>query len=202
MKKLLMGAAALLLMGTAVHASVIPTLDSATPGTGTYMGDFNFAYTGVLSADQGVQSGDYLVIVDFNGYVPGSVYSTLTDVTASTDGNAVSDLGLTQTPGTTDNPNIPDLVFEYTGSPYQTSGAGAATDFSGIGAYSTYGQTTVGAYSAVAVNNSGAGVVGKPDYNQGFVSIPAVPEPATWALMILGFLGIGAAARSKRLRTA
>jgi hypothetical protein len=34
------------------------------------------------------------------------------------------------------------------------------------------------------------------------ISISAVPEPATWAMMILGFFGLGSALRSQRRRVA
>lgn len=34
---------------------------------------------------------------------------------------------------------------------------------------------------------------------RGIVSAPAVPEPATWTMLILGFVGVGAALRGRRL---
>jgi hypothetical protein len=32
--------------------------------------------------------------------------------------------------------------------------------------------------------------------------VSAVPEPATWAMLIIGFFGLGSAIRSKRARLA
>jgi hypothetical protein len=189
------GVAALAFMGTA-HASVIPVLDSVTPD-GAY---FKFAYDGVLAPDQGVTAGSQLVIVDFNGYVPGTIHSSLADVTASISNTLPA--GLLLDPAFTDNPTMPDLVFTYTGPDFQTTGGPFPdlTHFSGLSADSTFGDMHAGTFSAVAVRNSGS-PQGTPTYNVGQVMVPdppAVPEPASWALMIMGFLGLGTALRLRR----
>ena len=193
---MLAAVAALALSGTA-HASVIPTLDGITPDGS----DFKFSYTGQLAADQGVTDGSQLVIIDFAGYVNGSVSSTLPNVTASVSNTLPT--GLTIDPAFTDNPSIPDLVFTYTGADFQTSGGPFAgiTNFSGLSADSIYGSMGTGSFSAVAIKNNGP-ETGTLTYNVGEVAIPtaAVPEPASWALMILGFLGLGATLRLRRGR--
>jgi hypothetical protein len=176
------------------QASVIATLDSITP-VGS---DFKFSYSGQLQPDEGVVSGDMLVIVDFAGYVAGSVSSTLPNVTASVSNTLP---GLLQTyPGLTDNPNIPDLVFTYTGPPFQTSGGPfpSIVSFSGLSALSTLGSMAVSFFSADSIKNAD-GLAGTTDYDDGLVGVPGVvPEPAAWALMIVGFLGVGMALRARK----
>ncbi|WP_235913335.1 PEPxxWA-CTERM sorting domain-containing protein [Croceibacterium salegens] len=53
---------------------------------------------------------------------------------------------------------------------------------------------------SVSVNNFGAGfTLGRGGLQQiGSATIGAVPEPATWALLLLGFMGIGGALRSAK----
>lgn len=109
-------------------------------------------------------------------------------------------------PGSTDNPLLPNLVFTYTGPAYNNTGgpAAAPTLFTGLSAKSTFGLSGQGAFSALAVKNTGA-QANTLTLNQGYVSVPitaGVPEPASWALMILGFGGIGGVLRRKRLSMA
>ena len=178
----------------AAQASVIPVLDGVT----AQGSDCKFSYDGQLAPDQGVTDGDMLVIVDFAGYVAGSVSSSLPDVTASVSNTLPS--GMLLDPGFTDNPNIPDLIFTYTGPDYHTSGGPypTQTDFTGLSALSTYGNFKTGSFSAFAVKNDGS-ETGTVTYNVGEVAVPtAVPEPAVWAMMLAGFFGVGFAMRASR----
>jgi hypothetical protein len=197
MKSSLWGAGAALIFAAGAHASVIPALTSVTPDGS----DFLFSYQGQLAPDQGVVAGDKLVIVDFAGYVPGSVASSLMDVSASI--SYTLPAGLLMEPGYTDNPNIPDLVFTYTGANFDTSGGPFTSDvsFNGLTAESTLGGVVLGSYSAEAVKNEGLSA-GTPTYNVGLVGVPtAVPEPAVWAMMLVGFGGLGVSLRSSRKST-
>jgi hypothetical protein len=184
-------------LSSGAQASVIPVLDSITPDGS----DFLFSYDGQLAPDQGVMAGDQLVILDFAGYIAGSVHSTLPNVTATVSNTLPA--GLLLDPGFTDNPSIPDLVFTYNGPPVDVSGGPfpSIIDFSGLTAESLYSQQTTGSFSASAVKNEGA-QTGTPTFNVGQVGIPVapagVPEPATWAMMLVGFFGMGFVLRSSR----
>jgi hypothetical protein len=191
----LAGVAAIVLTSSA-QASVIPFLGSVTADGS----NFKFGYTGQLSPDEGVTNGSKLVIVDFAGYVPGTVFSTLSNVSASVSNTVPS--GFLIDPGFIDNPAIPDLVFTYTGPNFQTTGGPypALVNFTGLGADSTLGGQVAGSFSTMAVRNVGS-LAGTADFNVGQVNVPsAVPEPATWAMMLIGFAGLGASLR-RRNRT-
>jgi hypothetical protein len=197
MRKFLFAAAAVLALGQSAHASVIPILGAITPDGS----NFKFSYDGQLATDQGVRDGSKLVIIDFAGYVPGSIHSTLANVTASISNSLP--LPISVDDGFHDDPAIPDLVFTYTGPDFQTTGGPfpAIIHFDGLSADSIFGGRTPGSFAASAVQNVGS-LAGSVTYNVGQVEVPfdAVPEPASWALMIVGFLGLGTMLRLRRDR--
>lgn len=195
MKKLLFLASAAFAIATAANASVIPVLDSVTP-VGS---EFEFSYAGTLAGDQGLVPGSELVIFDFRGYVVGSISPGIygPDLVAFTELTSL----LPPPAGEDDDPLIPNLVFLWVGAPFQAAGGPFPdTDFAGLTARSIFGGVGVDGFSARTVTNNGA-ATGKPASNSGFVGVPrdiVVPEPASWALMIVGFAGLGAALRSRR----
>lgn len=194
MKSLVVAALAVMSLAAPAQASVIPFLDSVTADGS----NFKFSYTGQLSPDEGVTNGSQLVIVDFAGYVPGTVFSSLANVSATISNTLPA--GLLLNPGFSDNPTIPDLVFTYTGADFQTTGGpfSAIVNFDGLSAVSTFGGKTAGSFSTMAVRNVGS-LAGTADFNVGQVNVPsAVPEPATWAMMLIGFFGLGASLRKRR----
>lgn len=196
MKMALCAAAAILAVAGTANAAIIPTLESVTPDGSDYL----WSYQGTLAGDEGVSAsnGSRLVIFDFAGYVPGSIFAPTPDIATSIE---YTSTGVQTPPGFVDNPLLPNLVFTWIGPDFDTTG-GPYSDinFDGLGAESTFNLTTISAFGAKSVKNNGP-EVGTTDYNDGHVAVPtaAVPEPATWAMMLFGIGMLGAVARRRRL---
>ncbi len=193
---LLAGVCASLATGAAANAAVIPSL-STVKNNGP---DFTFSYQGTLSGDAGLTAGNRLVIFDFAGYVPDSVFSPYASLTATTENVST---GLATIPGQIDDPNLVNLVFTYNGAPFQTAtGPFAPIDFNGLSARSIFGGLAADTFAAITTRNNPDGVPGGTGTNifdQGFITVPAgVPEPGSWALMIFGFGMVGAGLRMRR----
>jgi hypothetical protein len=190
MKKLLLAAAAVLCTATAAHASIIPVLMYVSQ-EGVL---FRYSYQGTLAGDQGITQGSKLVIFDFAGFA-GGFETPSSFITASTEMSS----GMFA-PGQTDDPNITNLVFTWNGPDFHTTGGPLdPVDFNGLSALSTYNNTGLDGFAAAAVKNNEA--AGSLTVNAGSVLVPIsgpVPEPASWALMILGFGGVGAMVRSRK----
>jgi hypothetical protein len=185
-------AAALILAGTA-SASVIPVLLSDTPDGS----DFLFSYEAQLAPDQGLTKGDQVVVIDFMGYVPGSVASSNSDWTASVSNTLPAGL---LTPPAGDSASIPDLVFTYDGPDFDTTGGPFVSDtnYLGLTAVSMFGGVAGTDFSADAVKNNGD-EVGTTVFDVGMVGAPApVTEPASWAMILSGLGAIGGGLRLSR----
>ncbi len=202
MRKLLLAAGAWMALSTAAHAALTPTLDSVT-ASGS---DWEWSYSASLSGHAGLVSGSELVIFDFAGYVVGSISAGIyaADMMAFTEDTSA---GMIIPPGYDDDPLIPNLVFKWIGAPFEASGGPFAdVTFAGLTAKSIFSDQTLDGFSAVGVINSGL-ATGHPKYDQGEVGVPlsslitsggGTPEPSTWAMMILGFGGVGALLRRRR----
>lgn len=193
MKKLLLAACATFALTSGAHAAIIPTLDSVTADGS----DWIFSYSGTLAGDQGLVQGSKLIIYDFAGYVNGSIDVGIYGPSLVASTELVS--AILPPPSDTDDPLIPNLVFTWTGAPFNASGGPFAdVSFAGLTAKSIYSGVQNDGFSAMAVTNNGS-ATGDLSFNSGRVGVPsAVPEPGTWALMILGFGGAGAALRARR----
>src|SRR5262245_17493699 len=178
------------------NAAIIPVLECVTDN-GT---DFTFTYSGTLASDAGVIPGSQLVIFDFAGFTAfGDLSSNIAATTEATTA-FIPDPGavLLPSPGFTDDPNLLNLVFTYTGPPFHNAGGPfAPVDFT-ISARSIYSQVRLDGFSAITVKNNGA-AEGTFIRDVGATEVPtAVPEPAAWAMMILGFGGVGSLMRRRR----
>lgn len=191
-KTLFLAAAAWCGSAVVAQAAIIPVLDTVTPVGPNY----EYSYSGTLAGDQGMVAGSKLIIFDFAGYVAGSISAGIyaADLMAT-----VENLSALAPPaGWVDDPGIPNLVFTWKGAPFNASGGPFAdVSFAGLTARSTISQVTVGAFSAMAVINNGA-ATGLVATNDGYVGVPAVPEPSAWAMLIVGFGLIGAGLRLRR----
>ena len=191
MKKLLLAAAAALCAATTAHATLIPVLlDVSQEGS-----LFRFTYGGTLAADQGFVQGSRLVIFDFGGFA-GGIQTPDPLIVGSTE--LFSGLAA---PGQTDDPTIENLVFTWIGPDFAASGGPfVALQLDGLSALSTYSGHLPDGFAAVTVNNVGAAAPTVVT-NAGTVDVP-VPEPGTWAMLLLGFGGVGAWLRRIRPRGA
>ena len=197
MKRVFLAAMAALSMTGAANAAVV-TLEGVTNNGPN---DFTFTYEGTLGPDEGLRSGDRLIIFDFAGYIDGSIFSPSANVVGSVE--AVS-AGAALTPGFNDDPGLVNLVFTYTGPDLRNEGGPfAALDFNGLGARSTLGGTARDAFFTLTTKNNPDGVPGgsnSPLFTLGSVSVPAaaIPEPQAWALMLGGFGLTGFAMRRRK----
>lgn len=195
MKPLILGAVAALAMTGTAQAAVQLSLDSATPSGS----NFQYSYSGHVTPQIGFATGDQLVIVDFAGYVPGSISSSIPDITASISNTLPA--GLSLGGSLTDSATLPDLVFTYTGADFHTTGGPfpPGFDFTGLTALSSIGTTVNGGFAVSGVTNNGANA-GVSFTDSGRVDVPlasAVPEPAIWAMLMTGFFGLGLMLRRK-----
>jgi hypothetical protein len=151
---------------------------------------FRFNYVVEFANQEGVTAGSSVAIYDFQGYVAGSVTSTNPLVDATVE---FASMDLPPSPDFTDDPTVFNLRFTYTGQEVDLSGQ----SFGGFSALSRYGAVAFDGFSGVSIKTGGfAGST--TVFTQGSVGVPAVPEPAVWAMMIGGFGAIGAAARRRR----
>lgn len=192
LKNLLIGAAGLATLAGSANAAVV-TLQSHTGTAGNY----TFNYQATLGPDEGLRTGDNIVIYDFAGYIPGSIFSSNATLVAST--------ALT-TPGPiiggqTDNPTLTNLIFTYTGPDFRDNGGPfAPLDFNGLGARSIYNNTVLKAFTTNTTKNNPVAAADTPVVTLGEDLAPTagVPEPAAWTMLIAGFGLVGAIARRRR----
>jgi hypothetical protein len=177
--------------GSSVQAGLIPvSLSPVAQLDGTY----RWTYQITLPSQTQIKTGDYFTIYDFAGYVPGSNGQPATDWSFS-----ANLLGITP-PGVlpTDNPNIWNLTWQYTGVD-STIGQIGLGNFWASSLYSTSGNSNFTAHTHKLVQNGGSAnsnisttVVPVP------TATPEVPEPATLVLAGLGLPLIGVARMMRR----
>lgn len=195
MRKWILAATAAIGLTGSAQAAVITLQGTTDNGT-----DYTWNYQGSLGPDEGVNTGDRLIIYDFGGYVDGSIFANTPNIATSVEFTSPGGL---VTPGFTDNPDLVNLVFTYTGPGFHNAGGPFDPfNFDGLGAKSTFGDSTRSAFFTLTTkNNSGAGT---PVFTLGSVATPfaAVPEPTSWALMLSGFglLGLNMRKRSAHRR--
>ena len=199
MKKWVFSAVAAIGLAGSANAAVL-TLQGVTNNG---VNDNTFTYQGTLGPDEGLRSGDRLIIYDFAGYIDGSIFSPSANVVASTE---FTSAGGIVTPGFNDDASLINLVFTYTGPDFRNVGGPfTPLDFDGLGARSTFSGLTTDAFFTLTTKNNPDGTPGgsnTPVFTLGQVSVPGgVPEPTTWAMMLGGFGLLGAATRRRRSMT-
>jgi hypothetical protein len=165
MRKALILGLALLGSGILIaRGDIIPTLNSVTGSSP----NFTWNYAANVTVDQTVNTGDFFTIYDFGSIAPGSN----TQPTGWTFSQAlVGPTAALTSP--TDNPNILNLTWTYTGTT-PIVGSAALGIFSVI---TSTDQLKDGQFTAQATRNSGPNA-GTKVSNIGTVAVP-VPEPST-----------------------
>lgn len=194
-RNMALAAAAALAGGVAAPASAaVAILDSITAVDGGYFWEYRIT----LGPDEGLRSGDKLVIYDFAGYVDGSVVGTENTI-ASVEYTSLPFV----TPGETDDAGILNLVWTYDGPDFQTSGGPyPAIIQGGFGAVSIYNRSVIDAFTSVTTKNNPPQTTGTPLVQGGYTQVPAIPEPTSWALLIAGFGLVGVSLRRRKAATA
>lgn len=174
--------------------AAVTTLQSIT---GNGANNNTFTYQTTLGPDEGLHIGDRFVIFDFAGYISGSVFATAANVATAVENVSTNAIVL---PGQNDDPTIPNLVFTYTGPDFRTTGGPLSPfDLNSFGARSTFSGVSSDAFFAQTTKNNPPGEAGTTSFTVGTVRTPAsaIPEPATWAMMVGGFGMMGFAARRR-----
>ncbi len=162
------------------RGDIIPTLSSVTGSSP----NFTWNYAANVTVDQTINTGDFFTIYDFGTIAPGSN----TQPTGWTFSQAlVGPTAALTSP--TDNPNILNLTWTYTGTA-PISGSAALGMFTVI---TSTDQLKTGQFTAQATRSSGPDA-GTKVSNIGAVSVP-VPESSA----LLPIIGVCAAAVFSRL---
>ena len=206
MKKIALAAAALALSTTA-NAAVFDNGSfesaSANPGSFTTLGTGSTAISGWVVVNGNIdyigsywQAGADSRSIDLSGGVPGAIAQTFDTVFGQQ--YEVSFL----LSGNPDGPPpVKTLRVEATGTAYQDyafATAGHSLASMGWTAY-TYAFTATGSSTTLTFSNASVASAYGPAIDG--VSVTAVPEPASWAMMIGGFAIAGAAMRRRAART-
>lgn len=181
-------------LAAAPASAAVAILESITPVEGGYFWEYRIT----LGPDEGLRAGDKLVIFDFAGYVPGSIVGAA---------NTIASVEFTSlpfvTPGESDDPGILNLVWTYDGPDFQVGGGPYdAITQGGFGAVSIYGRSVIDAFTSVTTKNNPPETAGTVLVQGGFTQVPAIPEPASWALMIAGFGFVGLSLRRRTMASA
>ena len=184
---------------SSVVADAAHTPTGAVSADFTYTGDINWFSPGPQNTDNtGNKVGTFIPSANISGFTsPSGAYATLADflnASLSVAGDAYASF------------------FKITGSYSGTAVSGTIAHDDGATVYDYLGNAV---YSSPAETSEITGnfvlPAGDPpfpvDYVEGTgspsvltLAVTAVPEPATWAMMVLGFFGLGAMLRSRGKR--
>lgn len=190
MRGYLAGAACALVFGAAggAEAAITPVLANVQQVGGNYQ----YTYDVTISGDTGLAPGARFAILDFAGLVGLPTVSMAGWSVFSVSG------ALPSPTNTLQDPSTPDIGLVWSGDAFHTTDGPYADTIFTITALSAFGPfTRLDGYAGTTVVNSGNNL-GTQVVSQGLIDVPAVPEPATWAMMILGMSMVGMGLRLRR----
>lgn len=194
MRKLLVGVAALL-SAASVNASIIPTLIGGPVDVGG--GSFRYTYDATLASDQALVTGSYFTLYDILGFqgfgtiAPG--FTGTTQLLGITPSNVLPN----------DDASILNATFRYSGPTVNFDGPLFERQLGTFEIFSTIGTIALDDFTSEAIRNAGpsrGGLVATIGTDA--ISVPGVgsevPEPAMWAMLILGFGMVGVSMRNRK----
>jgi hypothetical protein len=185
-----MGAAALGTGSVASAATMIYDISGSEPNSSTYTAQVTLDVVG----GQAISGTGYINSSDVAGPL------ALTLITASTPGVEINPfpgvpIGYRSNDGTDDGGDtvvpIDGLGWLFSVGPNAPSPGGAATFNPWSNGDGTYTAAFFGKLTPKSVDNWGWGAAS-------LTAVAGVPEPATWAMMLVGFGGLGVAMRLRR----
>jgi choice-of-anchor C domain-containing protein len=178
---------------TTLNALDNTSITGWTVGTGNidYIGTYWTSANGVRSLDlNGTVPGSIFQTFDVN---PGQTYQVTFDLAGNPDGGPTA-----KTLTTSANATIVLSSFDTTGKTVTNMGWTPVS----------FNFTATGSTETLTFLSTTTGDSGNSTYPTAFgpaldnVSVTAVPEPSTWAMMILGFLGVGLVAQRRKHKLA
>jgi PEP-CTERM motif-containing protein len=155
-------------------AALLPIVATIAPASAAVIETFDFTLTGVAAQGQSAgPSGSGTITGTLNS--DGSV--SVTGITGTVDGQSID--GLSHSLGED------QMIFPTSAEVVDGSGLGFSVGTAGetVGIFESSNKTPAGVFEDVASN-------ARVGFGE-FTVTAAVPEPSTWAMMILGFCGLG-----------
>lgn len=192
MKRVLISLAALAI-ASAANASITPVLVGAPVDNGD--GTYAWTYDATLASDQGIVSGSFFTLYDFVGFTGfGSLPANWTATSAL----------LGKTPSKTlpdDDAALINVSFTYTGPDFNTTGPTTEQDLGNFVIFSSSNTIVLSDYTSLGKLNNGPTIgsdVATIGSNAVGVAGAAVPEPATWATLMVGMGLVGTSMRRRK----
>ena len=167
-------------------ASAIAVVLMASPATAAVQYEFNFATSTPLIGGPG--SGSGVLTVDGPAFASrGSTAQTITDITGTFNGSAITGLASPFGANNLFYANGPSFV-DGSGLGFLTAAGTSVNLFFQSSGAGSYRINTVNPFTSSFVTASAT------------VAAAVVPEPATWAIMLLGMAAVGAFMRTDNRR--